>query len=282
MHSASDFSRHPEPPPPSRTGPQMTTYTVTERIWRPVIDAMPCLLERGEVVEQFRGLRSRLVQFRQESPLKSILISSGMPAEGKSFVCVNLAISLARHNASRVLLIDGDLRQPTLHYSLGSVPTPGLSEYLSGAAELSEVLQCNEMPQTREGRMNRQLPHLTFIPAGTPRNTSSDLLLNSRMTNLLVTLAPEFDWILIDSPPVLAVSDALELARNSDAVMLVAREGHTPFSVARRAQAAFQNANLLGFVLNGATRGNHSHYSSYYSDYSASSLLATEVTAISQ
>lgn len=276
--SAAEFSRKVDPVP-SVPAPDSARPAITECTWRPVVDAMPCLMEFGQLTEQFRGLRSRLTQFRQEAPIKTLLISSAMPAEGKSFVSLNLAISLSRHNSSRVLLIDGDLRQPSLYRSLGTGAAPGLSEYLSGTAELSEVLQCNEKHRTGEDRIDGPLSRLTFIPAGTPRNNSSDLLLNSRMTTLIATLGVEFDWILIDSPPVLAISDALEIARNADAVMLVARQGHTPFAAAQRAQAAFHNSRLLGFVLNGAKEDEYSYYSSYYS---ASNLSPSEITAIPQ
>jgi protein-tyrosine kinase len=112
-----------------------------KRTWTPCLDAIPALRERDEVVEQFRGLRSHLAQARLDAPLKTVLISSGMASEGKSFVALNLAVSLARSSRNRVLLIDGDLRRPTLHRWLGASNNPGLSEYLEGGAELSEIMQ---------------------------------------------------------------------------------------------------------------------------------------------
>src|ERR1019366_6726149 len=91
--------------------------------------------------EQFRSLRSRMQEFRDLNTLKSILVSSGLPQEGKSFVAINLAISFARHKAGRVLLIDGDMRRSTQHKLLGAPQGPGLTEYLAGKATIVEVMQ---------------------------------------------------------------------------------------------------------------------------------------------
>ena len=242
------------------------TDEAPSRAWEPVVDAIPCLHERGAVVEQFRGLRSKLTQARQEAAIKSILISSGMPSEGKSFVTMNLAVSLAREGVNRVLLIDGDLRRPTLHTLLGTTNTPGLSEYLAGTAEISAILQQPQSVQRDETEFGHVFENLTFIPSGASSESSSELVANGRMQGLLATLAPHFDWILIDSPPVLAVTDAVDLALNCDGVLLVAREARTPYKVAQRAQAAFKQSRLLGVVLNAAKhiQKNGYYYYSYY------------------
>lgn len=238
---------------------------VVKRTWTPRIDAIPALLDRGEVVEQFRGLRSYLAQARHTGPLKTVLISSGMSSEGKSFVALNLAVSLARSNSNRVLLIDGDLRRPTLHHWLGAANKPGLSEYLEGKAEEFEVLQCNDAGDSGNAQLC-MLANLAFISAGNPCDHSSELITSSRFENLIASFSQEFDWILIDSPPVLAVPDAVDIARVADGVLLMAREAKTPYHALQRAQAAFQQFRLLGVVLN-AARGSHLtkyHYSSYY------------------
>ena len=104
--------------------------------WLPSLHQLPALDQRGAAVEQFRSLRSRMQEFRDLNTLKSILVSSGLPQEGKSFVAANLAISFARHKAARVLLIDGDMRRASLHKLLGAPPGPGLTEYLAGKAGL--------------------------------------------------------------------------------------------------------------------------------------------------
>ena len=218
--------------------------------WSPSMAFLPTLGDRGESIEQFRGLRSQIYQFRDQAPLKTILVSSGMPAEGKSFVAANLAISLARNKNNSVLLIDADLRSPSLHTILGAPNLPGLTEYLTGTAEANGILQRSQNPRIFEAGLVYNIPNLTFIPAGAGGDNSSELVANHRIEEMIATLSPHFDWILIDSPPVLAVADAIDLARAADAVLLVARGAITPFDVAQRAQAAFSNSRILGFVLN--------------------------------
>jgi capsular exopolysaccharide synthesis family protein len=237
---------------------------ITQHQWRPSLASLPTLAERGAGVEQFRSLRSRIYQARYDAPLKTILISSGMPSEGKSFVAANLAMSLARNNVNNILLIDGDLRRPTLHTLLGASNTPGLSEYLSGTAELDDILQRNSTPKGAEAAGVDSISSLTFIPAGKCGDNSSELVANHRIEELIGTLSPHFDWILIDSPPVLAVTDAVELSRAVDAVLLIVRGESTPYDVAQRAQAAFVSSRILGFVLNDAKDAPRRGYYYYY------------------
>ncbi len=228
---------------------------VAVHAWSPNVEKLPTLRGRGANVEQFRTLRSRIYQICDKEPLKSILISSGMPEEGKSFVAANLAISLARHQNRKVLLIDGDLRRPVLHTLLGCQPKPGLAEYLAGKVELSEIMQ-------RGGITN-----LTFIPASSSGDNAAELAGNHKIEGLVTTLAPLFDWIIVDSSPVIPVSDAVNFARACDAVLLVARSDSTPFDTAQRANAEFRNSRVIGFVLNAARntkgRGGYYHYSGY-------------------
>ena len=113
---------------------------IPARPWSPSLAQLPSLMERGTAVEQFRSLRSRIYELRNIKPLKSIMISSGLPREGKSFIAANLAVSLARNRHSRVLLIDGDLRRSTQHQILGSPSGPGLAEYLSGKISMTEAM----------------------------------------------------------------------------------------------------------------------------------------------
>jgi capsular exopolysaccharide synthesis family protein len=236
--------------------------------WSPSLPSFPTLADRGACVEQFRRLRSRIYQLRYEAPLKTILVSSGTPGEGKSFVTANLAVSLARNSVNNILLIDGDLRRPTLHSLLGAPSTPGLSEFLMGTAGLNDIMQRDRNSDASASDGARPTTNLTFIPAGKCGDSSSELAANRRFEELIAALSPHFDWILIDSPPVLAVTDAVDLARAADGVMLVVREASTPFDVAQRAQAAFSNSRLLGFVLNAAKdaprSGSYYYYYHYY------------------
>lgn len=237
--------------------------------WSPSAISLPTLSDRGAAVEQFRSLRSHIFQARYESPLKTILVASGMPSEGKSFVVANLAISLARNSIRNILLIDGDLRRPTLHSLLGAPNLPGLSDYLEGTASLSDILQRDGSPGHAGNGSAGSIPNLTFIPSGKPCDHSSELVANRRMEELIASVSPFFDWILIDAPPVLAVTDAVDLARAADAVLLVARGASTPYEIAQRAKAAFSNSRVLGFVLNAvmqAPRDGKYNYNYYYGE----------------
>ncbi len=217
--------------------------------WQPSLERLPALDESGPAVEQFRSLRSRMQEFRDLNSLKSILVSSGLPQEGKSFVAANLAISLARHKSGRVLLIDGDMRRATLHEMLGCPFTPGLTEYLAGSASILEVMQ-RAKSEVDGVKIPPGLASLTFIAAGKERAKAADLSGNRRFEQLIAAVSPSFDWIVVDSSPVNLVSDGVNLARSCDAVLLVARGGVTRFEVAQRAAAELKASKILGFVLN--------------------------------
>ncbi|HTH52320.1 MAG TPA: CpsD/CapB family tyrosine-protein kinase [Edaphobacter sp.] len=218
--------------------------------WNPEISRLPSLLDRGPAIEQFRSLRSRVYEARDIRPIKSILVSSGLPQEGKSFISANLAVSLARHKNSKVLLIDGDMRRYTLHELLGAESHPGLADYLAGKASMEQVMQRPAEPEGTQSPVHQALSNLTFIPGGNGGDKAADLSSNARFGELLRAAAPFFDWIIVDSSPVLPVSDGVNLARACDAVLLVARAGVTKYPVAQRAAAELKAANVLGFVLN--------------------------------
>jgi capsular exopolysaccharide synthesis family protein len=218
--------------------------------WNPSMEKLPSLLDRGPSVEQFRSLRSRLIEARDVRPIKTVLVSSGLPQEGKSFVSANLAISLARHKNSKVLLIDGDMRRYTTHEMLGTSPSPGLADYLAGKATVQDVLQRTEEPQGQQVAGRSVLGNLAFIPGGNGGDRAADLSGSPRFGELIHAVTPLFDWIIIDSSPVLPVSDAVNLARSCDGVLLVARGSVTKYPVAQRAAAELRASNVLGFVLN--------------------------------
>jgi len=241
--------------------------SVARHPWKPAILSLPTLEDRGAGVEQFRSLRSHIYQAHYEIPLKTILIASGMPSEGKSFVAANLAVSLARNSVNNILLIDGDMRRPTLQNLLGAPDSPGLSDYLEGSVDLVDVMQRDCGQETPEGGSVSTVPNLTFIPSGKSKDNSSELVANHRIEELIAAVSSRFDWILIDSPPALAVTDAIDLARAADAVLLVARGASTPYDVARRTQAAFGKSRILGFVLNDVKNAPHKgsyNYNYYY------------------
>jgi protein-tyrosine kinase len=234
--------------------------------WNPDLSQLPTMGDHGSAVEQFRSLRSRIYQARDHQGLTSILVSSGAPGEGKSFVAANLAVILARNERSKVLLIDGDLRRSRLDRLFGTVPAPGLADYLAGTAELNQIMRRDDGTRSSGVSARFSASYLTFIPAGVCGGNAAELIGNRRFDDLIAAVSPYFDWIIVDSSPVLAVSDAANLARPCDAVLLVARGGVTPYEVAQRAHAEFRNSRVLGFVLNAVPHAGQSTDYGYGSD----------------
>jgi protein-tyrosine kinase len=205
--------------------------------------------------ERFRTLRSRLYQIAGTQKIKKIVVTSSIPAEGKTFVAANLASSIVRQNDRRVLLIDADLRASRLHLVLGAPVAPGLTDYLRGEADEFAVIQ-----QGSES-------NLLFIPGGSPVSNPSELLLGERMKRLLERVTPIFDWVILDSPPALPVHDASMLADLCDGVLFVVRAGQTDCAMAEKASSEFRDKNLLGVVLNCVDKGDS--YGTYYYGYPA-------------
>lgn len=208
------------------------------------------------VAEQFRTLRSRVYRLREKLPLRSLLITSALPREGKTFVAVNLAEAIVRQHERRALLIDADLRSSGLHLPLGAPPAPGLADYLRG-----EVDECSVIQRSCESDAN-----FFFIPGGRPVSNPAELLANGRLKSLLERLAPVFDWIILDSPPALPVSDASVLAGVCDGVLLIVCAGLTPFDSAQKAYQEFRDKNLLGVILNRADEMRYAGYHYYAGD----------------
>ncbi len=192
----------------------------------------------GPAAERFHTLRSRLSQIAAMRPLRQVVVTSSVPAEGKTFVAANLAKSIARQPDRRVLLIDADMRASRLHRVLGAPQRPGLSDYLAGELDLLKIMQ-----RGPEG-------NLFFIPGGSDITNPSDLLLNERMKKLLELVTPMFDFVILDSPPALPVHDASMLADLCDGVLFVVRSGATTFEMAEKATTEFRRKNLIGVVLN--------------------------------
>lgn len=210
--------------------------------------------EQGPGTEEFRTLRSRLYQMREKQPLKKVLVTSSLPKEGKSFVAANLAQAMVRQHGRRVLLIDGDLRAARLHLALGTALTPGLAEYLLGEVDEFGIMQRGAME------------NLFFIPAGRSTSNPAELVANGRLKLLLCRVESLFDWIVIDSPPAVPVSDAGLMSNHCDGVLMVVRSTATPSDVARKARAEFEDKLLLGVVLNG-TKHDPAEYRRYYGAY---------------
>jgi protein-tyrosine kinase len=204
-----------------------------------------------QATEQFRTLRTRLYQLRNSQPLRTVLVTSAVAGEGKTFVANNLAQSIVHQPDRRALVVDADLRCARLHLSLGAPRTPGLTEYLRGEADEMAIIQ-----QGQEG-------DLCFIPAGSEVTNPSELLSNGRLKKLIDLLTPVFDWIIVDSPPCLPVADASILSSICDGVVLVVRAGSTRTEVTQKARRELQERNVVGVVLNALDESTLKH-SQYY------------------
>jgi capsular exopolysaccharide synthesis family protein len=170
-----------------------------------------------------------------------------------------LVQSIIRQENKKVLLIDGDMRASRLHLTLGAAGTPGLTDYLRGEADESQVIQVGDQG------------NLCFIPGGTGVSNPSELLPNEKMKVLLDRLTPIFDWVIIDSPPAIAVHDASVLADMCDGVLFVVRAGKTDFEIAQKAAGEFDEKKLLGVVLNRVDKSETygDYYYGYYSEKQA-------------
>jgi protein-tyrosine kinase len=203
--------------------------------------------------EQFRTLRSRLYQIRGNQPKYTLLVTSSLPNEGKTFVALNLARAIAQKPQQRVLIIDADLRYSQLHITLGAPIVPGLTDYLQGKADEMAAIQYDDGE------------NLCFMPGGNQVTNPSELLSNGRLKLLLERLSPHFDWIIVDSSPCLLVADATMVAGFSDGVLLVVRAGSTSVDVAEKVCHQLKSRNVVGVVLNGAEKSDlhDSHYQAY-------------------
>jgi protein-tyrosine kinase len=188
-------------------------------------------------VEEFRAVRSRLYRERAQRNLKSVLVTSAAPGEGKSFVSANLAVALSRQPGSRILLVDADLRRSSLHEFFGYDVAPGLSDYLQGHVPLNSAIR-----QTPE-------PELCVITAGTRSEKATEMLQSRRMKEFLQVVTGQYEWVVLDSPPATLVSDSSVLSELVDGLLFVIAPG-TPIDMAQKLRREFAHKPVLGVVLN--------------------------------
>ena len=195
---------------------------------------------RSRPAESYRTLRNAVLLTSIDHPPNTVLITSSLPGEGKSSTAVNYSIVLAQKGA-RVLLVDADLRRPTLHKQFRVSNRRGLSTYIIGEDERLNLV--TPVPE---------IPSLTLLPAGRDVPFPSEVLGSQKFRTLLKNLEADFDNIVIDSAPILTVSDTLPLATWTDAVILVARAGSTPMKALNRTKAVLRRAHarIVGVLLN--------------------------------
>ena len=194
------------------------------------------------LAEAFRNLRTSVVYATPDRPPRTMLVTSLQQQDGKTSVSTNCAITLAQLGMGEVLLVDADMRHPDLHDIFGVPQTPGLSDLLVGGVSVTQIVR-----PTR-------IPGLFVIPAGPIPTNPAELLFSPRLTQALAVLGDRFAHIVIDTPPMLGVSDTLVLAPRVDGVILVLRHGHTGRDAAQRAVQMLGSvrAKVLGVVLNHA------------------------------
>lgn len=204
--------------------------------------------------EAFRVLRTNLQFMGLDKPLKSLLVTSATPGEGKTTTIVNLAVAFAQTGA-RVCLVDADLRRPMVAKTLGVTNWSGLTTLLVNKDRTESYLQ------------DTAIPGLTVLTSGPIPPNPAEILGSNRMSKLLEDLEAQFDMVLVDTPPVLAVTDAAVLAPKVNGVVLVVRAGQVARQQALRAKEALEavKANVLGAVL-GAVQpeGREGYYYYYY------------------
>jgi capsular exopolysaccharide synthesis family protein len=208
--------------------------------------------------EKFRFLGVRLQHLRRHRQLKTVLITSSIPQEGKSTVAANLACTLARVTQQRILLLDGDLRRPSIAKMFGLGNIPGICEWLQTERSLAASIYYLEEPG------------LWVLPAGRASNTPLELLQSEKLSALMDQLNAWFDWVIIDSPPLLTLADASVWTRLAEGILLVTRKGVTEKQQLQKALEMLEQKKLIGALLNCSQRPYDKEYYSYYGTSAAS------------
>lgn len=248
-------------------GPSPASYSATKHLLKPsspfgsqrlIFINSPASLAS----EAYRTIRTGLMLSRAGEPPRTMLVSSAQSGEGKTTSTVNLAASLAS-TGGRVLLIEGDLRRPTMHKHFDLEPSlPGLTEVLTRQRQLEETL------------ISSKVKNLTLLLSGAIPPNPAELLGSKEMALLIDELALVFDYVLIDSPPILPVTDSLILSRKVDGVILVVKGAATPGRAVREAVSRLEGvgASFLGIILNDVdvTSGDYQYYGKYYQSYQQS------------
>jgi capsular exopolysaccharide synthesis family protein len=237
----------------AREGPNPKRLVIASS--KEAVELVTQVRPQSQMAESYRALRTSLLLSNLGAPPKVIMVTSALPQEGKSTTSINTAVVLAQKDV-RVLLIDADLRRPSIHKTLGMGPHSGLSNVLTGSTTLEQAIVHTTI-----------LPNLFVLPAGTPPPNPAELLASAEMRDLLTRLRGEYDHIVIDTPPSLSVTDAVVLSPRADAVLLVIRSGQTTKQALRRSRDILTqvNAKVVGVLLNAVDLSSPDYY--YYYEY---------------
>jgi receptor protein-tyrosine kinase len=243
---------HPEPALPSES----------EMPWNEIQTIPVAATDESRVValtetnhlgaEKFRLLRVRLRNLREHRHLRSLVITSAVPNDGKTLVAMNLAVALSKHTDDKILLLEGDLRKPMSGQRLGINGVPGLGEWAQQDGHISRFIYRFDQMQ------------LWILPAGLPPDNPVTILQSPRFFDTYKELAAAFDWIIIDAPPLLPMADVSYWSRHADGLLLVVRKGKTPKPILKKGLETLDNPKLVGVVLNDVEEVENSYYHNYY------------------
>ena len=239
----------------SKSGLEAAAKRLTVASSREAVELVTQSRPQSQMAESYRALRTSLLLTSLGGPPKVILITSALPQEGKTTTSINTAIVLAQ-KGTRVLLMDADLRRPSIHKTLGMGPKTGLSNVLTGNATLQQAVVRSNI-----------LPTLFVLSAGTPPPNPAELLASSNMKDILAELREQYDHIVVDTPPTLSVTDAVVMSTRADSVVLVIRSGQTTKQALRRSRDLLMqvNARVSGVLLNAVDLSSPDYY--YYYEY---------------
>jgi capsular exopolysaccharide synthesis family protein len=206
-------------------------------------------------IEQYRRVAAVLYQAQANRNVRTVMMSSAYAAEGKSLTSANLALTLSESYRRKVMLIDADLRRPTLHDTFEIPNLAGLSDWLKGDGR-------DTMP------LVEITSHLSLLPGGRPDHDPMGGLISERMRRVIRQASEQFDWVIIDTPPVAFLPDGHLLSAMVDAVILVVAAGHAPLSAVQRAVSELGHDRILGVVMNKIeSHGMQAYADSYYNRY---------------
>lgn len=249
----------PAPPPPRPVAPVAPPIAPAARPADAHLNRVlvTVLKPHSAAAEQFRALRTRIAQSEHGRYYRTILVTSPAEGDGKSITSLNLALAMAQEFHRRVLMIDADLRNPSLHRLLGIPGQPGLSDVLLGDARLEDVM------------VSVASHRLTVIPAGIQVDRPTELLGSAEMRQLVDTLRTQFDRIVFDTPPASPLADVNVLAPIVDGVLLVVRAGFTQRPAIDRALEDIDPDRVMGLVLNDVAEADMGYGYGYGGDQSA-------------
>jgi capsular exopolysaccharide synthesis family protein len=262
----------PGPGPSAKPEKPDAAFTPTKSLLpAPAADSrLICLTDQGSLAaEKFRVLGLKLRHLRERRKLKRIVITSSIPEEGKSLIAANLALNQSRSKVLHTVLIDGDLRRPELGRRFGfNRNLPGLSEVLRGELRLSDVVY------KLEGS------GLWFVPAGVTPENPIEVMQSGRLQQILEELETFFDWVMIDTPPVLPLADTPLWMRLADGVLLVTREGVCEKKQLERTVEVIDRSTMLGVIVNSCDSNEQKYYYSRYGQPSTGEDLSSPAAEI--